>query len=456
MVIAAIATARGEGAVSVVRASGEGCVAMADAFFSGSLAGAPPRYMKFGRVAEKRGGRAIASDEVLAVRFEAGRSYTGEESVEIHCHGGHAAAERCLSLFLSNGARIAEPGEFTKRAFLSGRIDLAQAESVQSVIRAKSCEALESSCRSLGGELSSRMREVMDELNALRASIEVRMDYPEEVDGQEIAEISRGISEIGARAAALLDRCRVGMALSNGLVAAIAGPPNAGKSSLLNALVGFDRSIVTDAPGTTRDTVSARFIWRGLEIEFIDTAGIRGASDEAERIGVNRARAALRAADVRVIVVDSSMPANRSVYEELTNLPPKPTIIALSKRDLASYKTDGALSDILGANIIGSPSVIETSAVTGRGIEALKDAIFELAAGGAPADESYAATERITSAIESAAALIDEAGRALYAAGADAAGSLLSEAAAAISEQLGVDASEELLDEIFSTFCVGK
>jgi tRNA modification GTPase len=429
---------------------------MADCFFSGSLGGAPPRRMTFGRVVEKKGTRDIASDEVLAVRFEAGHSYTGEESVEIHCHGGHAAAAKCLALFLRHGARLAEPGEFTKRAFLSGRIDLAQAESVQSIIRAKSDEALASSCRSLGGELSSRMRELADELNALRASIEVRMDYPEEVDVQEIAEIARGIAEISSRAAALLDRCRVGAALSNGIVAAIAGPPNAGKSSLLNALVGFDRSIVTDAPGTTRDTVNARFIWRGLEIEFIDTAGIRDASGEAERMGVNRALSAIRDADVRVIVVDSSQSADSLIYEELTSLPPKPAIIALSKRDLPSSATDGALSDILSGNMFGSSSVIETSAVTGQGIEALKDAIFELAAGQAPPDESYAATERITSAAANAAALIGEAGKALYIAGADAAGSLLSEAAAAISEQIGADASEELLDEIFSTFCVGK
>jgi tRNA modification GTPase len=482
-VIAAIATAWGESAIAVIRLSGAGSVEIADKFFRGRtgkpLAAFPARFMTLGAISDKSGGTV---DEVLAVRFEEGKSYTGEESAEIHCHGGIAAVQRCLELFLAGGARLAVPGEFTKRAFLSGRIDLTQAEAVLGVIRSKSDASLLSAERSLQGEFSSRARELMDLLTAFRAGLEVRLDYPEEIDGQENSEITRGIEEISSKASELAERCRIGLTLSGGVKAAILGSPNVGKSSLLNALVGEERAIVTKIPGTTRDTVAASTVWRGLAIEFVDTAGIRKTEDEIESIGISRSLEAMSGADIRIVVIDSSSGITAADMEVISSVfkqnhakgrakgsakgtakdAAKSVIIAMNKRDLPQYADENGKCLIPPRGIndideIKSVNIVKTSALSGEGIAELKDAIFNLALGSASAYEGYAATERTASAISEAAFLIGEAKDAIkHSLGADVAGSLLAEASEAISSVLGADATEELLDAIFSNFCVGK
>ncbi|MDR1943722.1 MAG: tRNA uridine-5-carboxymethylaminomethyl(34) synthesis GTPase MnmE [Synergistaceae bacterium] len=449
-VIAAIATAWGESAIAVLRLSGAGSAGIADGFFRGRrpLASVPPRYMALGLI-EERPGRVV--DQVLAVRFEAGKSYTGEESVEIHCHGGITAVQRCLELFLGAGARLAEPGEFTKRAFLSGRIDLAQAEAVLSVIRSKSDAALASSGRTLQGRLSAEIRALMDALTAFRASLEVRLDYPEEVDGQETDEIAEGVAAIAGRTRDLAERCRVGVMLSAGLKVAIIGRPNVGKSALLNALVGEERAIVTDVPGTTRDTVSAFAVWRGLAMEFVDTAGIRQPGDEVEELGIARSLKAMEGADVCVVVVDSSQRLtgfDRSAAGGVA----KPALLALNKSDLP-----GAADESEALSIGRFERAVHTSALTGEGVAELKDAIFALAVGDSSLEEGFTATERMTAALNEASQCMDCAGEALKrSAAVDAAGALLAEAADIIARLLGEDATEDLLDAIFSTFCVGK
>ena len=456
-IIAAVATAWGEAAIAVLRVSGSGSVAMADGFFSGkkTIAGSPPRYMALGSIIDRSpSGGSKVIDQVLAVRFENGLSYTGEESVEIHCHGGIAAVQKCLELFMDAGARLALPGEFTKRAFLSGRMDLAQVEAVQSVIRSKSDAALLASGRSLQWELSSRLRTLMDSLTALRASLEVRIDYPEEIEDQETHEIYEGISKIREDALELAERCRIGVMLSNGLRVAIVGRPNVGKSALLNALVGEGRAIVADMPGTTRDTVNAFTIWRGLTLEFVDTAGIRRTADNIESMGVERSLKAMEGADLCVLVIDSSALTGNPAEEdiEIVSAVPKPAVLALNKSDLQSAprETEKIFSG-------GFARSVRTSALLGDGVAELKDAIFELAVGGAAVEEGYAATERMVDAIKKAARYIDDAGVALKnSAGVDVAGSMLAEASDAIAAQLGADAGEELLESIFSTFCVGK
>jgi tRNA modification GTPase len=459
-VIAAIATAWGESAIAVVRLSGAGSVHIADKFFrarSGkNLEEIQARHMALGVVADAEG---FAVDEALAVRFEEGRSYTGEESVEVHCHGGIMAVQRCLELFLGCGARLALPGEFTKRAFLSGRIDLAQAEAALGVIRSKSDAALLSAERSLQGELSSGVRSLMDSLTAFRAGLEARLDYPEELDGQENSEISDGIEKLSFAASDLASRCRAGLILSGGVRVAILGRPNVGKSALLNALTGQDRAIVAATPGTTRDTVTASTVWRGLALEFVDTAGIRETSDEIEGIGIARSLAAMGGADVRLVVTDASgMTADdEEIISEATKKDAGDaagsTLLALNKSDLLP---PGCLKNADVASGAGI-NQIKTSALTGYGIEALKDAIFELALGSVPAEEGYAATERMASGIAEAASLLGDAKAAMKRAdGIDAVGSLLAEASVAIAALLGADATEELLDAIFSNFCVGK
>ncbi|MDR3255597.1 MAG: tRNA uridine-5-carboxymethylaminomethyl(34) synthesis GTPase MnmE [Synergistaceae bacterium] len=459
-VIAAIATAWGESAIAILRLSGSGSVALADKFFTGRrrLADLPPRYMALGRLVDRSSGVESTVDQVLVVRFEAGSSYTGEESLEIHCHGGIAAVQRCLELLLGAGARPAAPGEFTKRAFLSGRIDLTQAEAVQSVIRSRSDAALASSERSLQGELSSRLANLADELTKKRAALEVRLDYPEEVDGQEADEISGDIAAIALIAHDLAKRCHVGVMLSGGLKIAIVGRPNVGKSALLNALVGDERAIVAETPGTTRDTVNASTIWRGLVMEFVDTAGIRSTDDEIEGKGIERTLMAMRGADICVVALDSSSPIS-DIDREIASSVAKPAVMAINKSDLPRVASD---DDILALSGLGPiEKSVRTSAIKSAspdsGIDELKDAIFGLALGDVSIEEGYSATERTVNVIREAARFVDEAGQAIKkSAGVDVAGSLLASASEIISEQLGTDATEELLDAIFSTFCVGK
>ncbi|MDR0764804.1 MAG: tRNA uridine-5-carboxymethylaminomethyl(34) synthesis GTPase MnmE [Synergistaceae bacterium] len=455
-IIAAVATAWGEGAIAVVRLSGEGSVALADAFFRGKrpLRLEPARRMALGYIMD--GGAVV--DQALAVRFERGASYTGEESVEIHCHGGVYAARKCLGLFMSRGSRLALPGEFTKRAFLSGRIDLAQAEAVLGVVRARGDAELVSSGRSLQGELSMGLKELSSSLTALRAEIEARIDFPGDVDDAEYASYARGVSAIHEKTVSLLGRCRVGLALANGIRVAIAGRPNAGKSSLLNAMLGSDRAIVTDIPGTTRDTLDAALIHRGMSMTLVDTAGMRdidtarAGADMIESMGVERSRAAIGGADFCVLVLDASSPPEREDFEAARAVSARPAILAMNKRDLGIVLS-GADTEKLG-NFIAA---VETSAPSGHGVNELKDALFEAALGSASPYDGMMATERMVSALESAANCVEEAARALdECRGADIAGSLLSEAAELIASLLGGDASEELLDAIFGSFCVGK
>jgi tRNA modification GTPase len=347
---------------------------------------------------------------------------------------------------------MALPGEFTKRAFLSGRIDLAQAEAVSGVIRAASDAALLSACRSLNGGLSERARGLMDALASLRAGIEVKLDYPDEIDGHDADEVLRDTARIRESAADLLRRCRVGLALNSGVNVAILGRPNVGKSSLLNSLIGEDRAIVTDVPGTTRDTVDAFMEHRGLRIRFVDTAGIRAAGDAVEAAGVERAMTAMRGADIRVLVVDSSDGISDGDREIAMSLCDGRSVLAINKSDLPSRLPVGDVS------ALGSFSaVIRTSALTGEGMDRLKDSIFELSLGDSAASEGYAATSRMIEALRGAVSCIDAAASALReSAGIDIACALLADAAALVAGLLGVDATEDLLDRIFSNFCVGK
>lgn len=459
-VIAAVATAWGEGAISIVRVSGEGSVALVGKIFSGTrpLVNEPPRRMALGNLVDPKTRATV--DRVLAVRFERGASYTGEESVEIHCHGGTAAVRCCIDMLLALGARVALPGEFTKRAYLSGRLDLAQAEAVLGVVRASSDEALRAAGRSLQGELSRRLRALMDELTVLRAHLEVGLDYPEEaLDDEENAaseeNILSGIREVRARVSALQERCRIGAMLKNGVRVAILGRPNVGKSSLLNALLGEARSIVTDVAGTTRDTVDAVFVHRGMPMCLVDTAGIRDASDAVERIGVERARAARDEADICLLVADASARPAPEDAEIARSVRDKISLLILNKSDLPGAWSERDIDEISGLGRFARTCAL--SARNGDGVDDLKDALCAAVLRDTPVSEGYAATERMLDALFRAAASLDEAAQSVaLRLGADVTGSLLAEAAAHLAAPLGADASEELLDTVFSSFCIGK
>lgn len=453
-IIAAPATAWGEAAIGIIRLSGDGSVELVDAHFEGrrKLSDEPPRRMALGRIRD--------ADTVLAVRFERGASYTGEESVEVHCHGGNAAVSRCMEIFTASGARVALPGEFTKRAFLSGRIDLAQAEAVLGVIRARSDAALLASGRSLQGELSARLRELFDDLTTLRAEIEVRLDYPEEIE-DDFSDTLERMDELLRRTLELRDRCRVGSVLENGLSIAIVGRPNVGKSSLLNALLGEERAIVTDIPGTTRDTVDATFVYKGVPMKIVDTAGIRGereTADVIENMGVERARRAAADADICVVVLDMSSGITDDDLEIFKAVgcyvgaePQKNFFLVFNKLDIKK----GERPLIPDRSLF--TDVLEVSALHGDGVDELKGALWHSAVGDVPLSEGYAATERIIDALSNAADRLAEAIRvARIGRDADAVGSILAEASEYLAAPLGADAGEELLDTIFSNFCVGK
>ncbi|MDR1472908.1 MAG: tRNA uridine-5-carboxymethylaminomethyl(34) synthesis GTPase MnmE [Synergistaceae bacterium] len=457
-VIAAVATAWGEAAIAIVRLSGRGSVGLVDRFFRGAgpIAGEPPRRMALGSMAAQDGARMI--DQVLAVRFEEGASYTGEEAAEVHCHGGAAAARACMDVFLESGARAALPGEFTKRAFLNGRIDLAQAEAVLGVIRARTDAELASSARSLQGELSRALRDLSGEMISALAGIEAHIDYPDEVSGDERSEIAFRLSEIGRRTRNLIERCRAGLILKNGVRVAIIGRPNVGKSSLLNSLSGEDRAIVTDIPGTTRDTLDVSIVHRGLFVSLIDTAGMRddvgfsGGAGVIEGMGIARSRAAISGSDICALVVDASVPLAEADLSAASALRGKSSLLALNKRDLPRALSRGEI-ERLGH----FKRVVEVSALTGDGVGAIKDAIFDMAAGDASLSEGVLAGERIIGALMESESCIREAESALEGAcGVDVAGSLLAEASERVMLPLGGDAPEDLMDAIFRNFCVGK
>lgn len=450
-VITALSTAWGEGGISIVRLSGAGCVAIADEIFSGKkkLSEYPPRYLALGKLRDKNGG---TFDEVLAARFEKGASYSGEESAELHCHGGPLPAQRCIEELCSLGARLAQPGEFTKRAFVNGRIDLAQAEAVLGIIRSKSDEALRASARTLQGNFTAEIKILLAELTVLAARLEVDIDFPDEGQGlfpkEEYLEMAAALTK---KMAELLSRSRSGMLLREGIKVAIVGLPNVGKSSLLNALLKETRAIVTPVPGTTRDRIEETLVHKGVPIRIIDTAGIRETSDEVELIGVSRSLQAMTEADLRVWVVDATEPLGEGagLGEAIAE---KNHIIVLNKDDLPKETSEEALHETYPQSRIMAISALKTS-----GIEELKDMIVSEMTAGKNLCDSYGVTARQMECLKNALTAVDEA-ESLIASGLgdDLTLSCIAAARASLSALLGLDPAEELLDAVFSGFCVGK
>lgn len=457
--IAAIATARGEAGIAVVRLSGARSKEIADRTLSltASLAETPARRMRNGYLLDEKG---EALDQVLAVWFAAPKSYTGEEVVEIHTHGGTLVASKCLELLICRGARLADPGEFTKRAFLSGRIDLTQAEAVLGIIRSKSEEALRAATRTLRGELASFAMDIHQEILALSARMEVALDFPEEdIPLHDDDENLQSIYALRQSLEDLLDRCNTGFLLREGIRVAIVGRPNVGKSSLLNALLKESRAIVTSIPGTTRDLIEEVLTYRGIPLRLVDTAGIGGApSDEVEALGIARAEDTFQKADVRVWVVDgSSLPDDfdRSMSERIAALE---HIVAVNKADLPRAKNaeERTSEELLGEMLPGS-TLLSISAKHGTGLESLKDAIVSSIAGAGTLDAGLNASARQVEEIRSAILSLKDASNALSGRfGQDAAASCLTESRLSMERLLGIAPDDSLLDYIFSQFCVGK
>ncbi|MEA4881376.1 MAG: tRNA uridine-5-carboxymethylaminomethyl(34) synthesis GTPase MnmE [Synergistaceae bacterium] len=457
-IIAAIGTAWGEAGIAIVRISGEGSRELAGKFLSLAvpLEDTPPRFLRNGSLLDDKGDPI---DQVLAVWFAPPKSYTGEELVEIHTHGGTLVARKCLDLLLCGGARLAEPGEFTRRAFLSGRIDLTQAEAVLGVIRSRSDEALRAAVRTLRGELAEFARDIYNEILALSGSLEAALDFPEEdLPSGEEDELVLTIQAVEQTLRDLLDRCATGLLLREGIRVAIVGRPNVGKSSLLNALLKESRAIVTAIPGTTRDLIEEVITCRGVPLRLIDTAGMGPPSDEAEAMGISLAEGVFQDADVRIWVVDGSVPLHPDDLKLAERLPGREHVVAVNKSDLPPGAAEGGRTTAeFVADLLPGSTVLSISAKENRGIEMLKDDILAAIAGGGTLEAGLNASARQVEEIRSAAGFLKDAAETLSAGmGQDVAASSLGEARRAMERLLGIEKDDTLLDYIFSQFCLGK
>jgi tRNA modification GTPase len=448
--IAAIATPLGEGGLAVIRLSGRDALAVADRCFvpagrsSATPSVAPSHTIHYGHIVCD--GRVV--DEVLLAVMRAPRTFTREDSVEITCHGGVLAAKLVLAAALAAGARLAEPGEFTRRAFLNGRLDLAQAEAVADLIHARTELALRAANEQLAGKLSQRINRLRDELMQTLAHIEAHIDFPDEdiapdTREQLLARLERGVAFMDE----LLRTADEGQILRRGIRAAIIGRPNAGKSSLLNQLLGRDRAIVSPIAGTTRDTIEETANLRGLPVVFIDTAGLREAGDVIEAEGVRRSRESLQRAELILHVLDASEPLTPADEALLDQSAGKKRIVVLNKVDLPRR---------LAAAPAGA---VEVSCATGAGLEALKDAIRDAVWSGDIKAEMLEVmiNARHQDALRRAREAAGRAGELLRAdQPLELAAMELRIAANAVGEIVGKTATEDLLDAIFSQFCIGK
>jgi tRNA modification GTPase len=451
--IAAIATPLGEGGLAIIRLSGPRSLAVADKCFepagkqSLNPSAAPTHTIHYGRIV--RNGRTV--DEALLSVMRAPRTFTREDAVEITCHGGILAAKLVLDTVLENGARLAEPGEFTKRAFLNGRIDLAQAEAVADLIHARTELSLAAANEQLAGKLSHRINQLRDDLMKTLAHVEAHIDFPDEDISQDTKEQLLVRLERGARfMEELLRTANEGQILRRGIRAAIVGRPNAGKSSLLNQLLGHDRAIVSPIAGTTRDTIEETANIRGLPVVFVDTAGLREAGDAIEQEGIRRSHESMAKAELILHVFDIAEPFTVEDGNYLDQFAHKKRIIVRNKMDLPSQLS-------LPTNL-NSP-VADVCSLAGQGIETLKDAIRDLVWAGEIKAEMLQAM--INSRHQDALRRAREAtARTMEALLGDVTLELvaldLRIAVNAVGEVVGKTTTEDLLDSIFSQFCLGK
>ena len=445
--IAAIATAPGQGGVAIVRLSGPEAESILLHVFRPAGRDALPltsHLLTYGHVLEA--GRVI--DECMAVLMRAPRSYTRENVAEIQLHGGGYIARQVLSCCLQCGARLAEPGEFTRRAFLNGRIDLSQAEAVMGLIAAQGERSHRAAIRQLQGGASSFIRKAADTLYNIQAGVAACIDYPEEISEEEAAEdlLPRTLA-LAAELDAACDE-RAARILQSGLQVALCGQPNVGKSSLLNALLGEERAIVTPIPGTTRDMVTGDLLLGGSIIHLTDTAGLHATEDPVEQLGVLRARRAMEEADAVLAVLDVSRPLSADDRELLRTLDDKNAAIVLNKADLAPVLSAGEVTELLP----GAP-VITVSAEDPASLTPLKAYLAQQAA---VSDQLALTQPRHVEAARRAAKHLRQAAQTAQALSVDMASIDLQAAQLALAEITGDEVEERLLDRVFGMFCVGK
>lgn len=457
--IAAVATPLGEGGIGIVRLSGPDAISIAAQMFRGkggrSLAAQPTYTVRYGRVVDPRTGRQL--DEALALVMHAPHSYTAEDVVEIQCHGGVVVVREILNLALALGARLAEPGEFTKRAFLNGRLDLSQAEAVIDLIQSQTRLGMEVAVDQLEGSLSRRIKELRESLYDLAVRVEATLDFPEDdLPEVELTAVEQGLRSCQSQIEALLATADEGKILREGLKTVITGKPNVGKSSLLNALLDENRALVTDIPGTTRDTIEEVVNLRGVALRLVDTAGIRESSDLVERLGVERSLQLLREADLVLHVLDRSASLTPEDFQIMDMTKDSRRIILINKTDLPPAW------DLKDLGAVAAP-VLEISLVKdpGQVVAALSEAILRLLGAGAVPSSSgtraFVTRARHKQALHEAQKALEESLRTLLSGlPLDLVAADLYNALEALGEITGETARENVLDRIFAEFCIGK
>ena len=463
-IIAAIATGgTAPTAIGIVRVSGPGCFSLCDTVFRPAngrpFSDQPPRTMVYGQMLDAQG-RVI--DRGLAVRFPGPHSYTGEDGAEFHCHGSPVVLQELLHALFAAGARQAGPGEFTRRAFLSGQMDLTEAEAVVDLIDARTAAAARNAAAQLSGSLRRDFQTVTDALLDVTTRFYAVVDYPDEdIPDIHPEEVEAALTTSAQTLERLLATCRRGRVLKSGVRTAIIGRPNAGKSSLLNALAGYERAIVTDIPGTTRDTVEESVLCGGVLLRLIDTAGIRATEDPVEQLGVERSRRAIASAELVLAVVDGAEPEDPEEGSLLADVARcgVPWLLVFTKRDMAGgLRTAGAVFPAGEGPLAPPAAVVSLSSVTGEGLEDLGNAVAALFPAGDPGEAGSLLTDRRQE--DAARRALDAVRRALEALETgmtpDAVLTDAEEALDALGELTGRTAKEEIVSRIFSRFCVGK
>ena len=455
--IAAISTPIGSGGIGIVRISGSGSVGIADKIFVSAdgrkLCDKKSHTITYGHIVNPKTGETL--DEVLVMLMLSPRTYTKENIVEINCHGGLLVTKKVLELVLNNGARLAEPGEFTKRAFLNGRIDLSQAEAVMDIIDSKTELSRKTAMNQLEGSIKQKVHGLREEILDMIAAIEAAIDYPEhDVEEETYSQMHKRITLLKSEIKKLIESADMGRIIREGVEAVILGKPNVGKSSLLNLLLMEERAIVTDIPGTTRDTVEEYMNLGGIPVKIVDTAGIRETGDKVEKIGVEKSRKCAEAADNIFMMIDASCPLSDEDMEILDFIKGRKAVILANKTDIDINIDVDALCKYTDAE-----NIIYISVKEGSGIEKLTERFKDMFLGGdvAAKESVLISNARHKNMLEKAMEALDRAIATIESGMPEDFISMdLQDALTALGEITGDSVDDEIIDRIFTRFCLGK
>ncbi len=446
--IAAVSTPPGHGAIGIVRMSGPAALSIAKTLFKGNTAWESHRAY-YGAFCDPESQDVL--DYGLLLYMQNPRSFTGEDLVELHCHGGPYLVERMLKVCLAAGARLATAGEFSQRAFLNGKLDLTQAEAIMDLIHSPSQQALHMAAHQLEGHLSKPLRALRQDMIGLLAAIEANIDFPDEVDPPEPDVMLTGLEKVSAEVQRLLGTSDAGKIWKQGLKMALVGEPNVGKSTLLNALLRYDRAIVSNIAGTTRDTVEDDYNLRGIPVRIVDTAGLRETQDEIESIGIARTEQALEKADLVLFIHDASQPIHPVIERHMEHLSPEKVVLVHNKSDLLASPSARPDPDPRAA------VEVWISALAQQGIEELEDRLYRHLSTHSLHTQDIAVNDRHKVCLLRAQEALVRARETLHAGlPFDFVSIDLKEAITAFGEIIGESVSEEVIHEVFHRFCVGK